>query len=174
MFLGFITGLMWGLYISTILFLYACVSDPIQQREVDSSEYAELLEKVNEECAKEEDPAQSRIHRGTFFDCLPPVYINCLGWMNIYEAHYNPHTFHVNSAQTVLVRLDGKMLRISKPDRVMLKHGFHSDPTLIETEPRMISQSIVSSFHRVLLLFTRYPFITTRFNLLNPMPNSLV
>jgi hypothetical protein len=62
--------------------------------------------------------------------------------MNLYDDHYSPNTFHVNLVQTVLVRLEGKMLRISKPDRVMLKHGFHLDPTLIENEPRMISQQI--------------------------------
>lgn len=62
--------------------------------------------------------------------------------MNLYDEHYNPNTFHVNSVQTVLVRLDGKMLRISRPDKVMLKHGFHTDPTLVENEPRMIAQNI--------------------------------
>jgi hypothetical protein len=62
--------------------------------------------------------------------------------MNLYEQHYNPHTFHINAIQTVLVRLDGKMLRISRPDKVMLKHGFHTDPTLVENEPRMIAQNI--------------------------------
>lgn len=60
----------------------------------------------------------------------------------MYEQHYNPHTFHINAIQTVLVRLDGKFLRISRPDKVMLKHGYHTDPTLVENEPKMIAQNI--------------------------------
>jgi hypothetical protein len=61
---GFITGILWGLYAATILFLYVCVSDPIQPQEVDTAEYAELVEKVKEECVKEENPAQAKIFRG--------------------------------------------------------------------------------------------------------------
>lgn len=63
-FLGFITGILWGLYAATILFLYVCVSDPIQPQEMDSNEYSELLEKVKEECIREEHPAQAKIYRG--------------------------------------------------------------------------------------------------------------
>ena len=62
--------------------------------------------------------------------------------MNILNEHYHPHTFHVNTIQTVLVRLDGCLLRISRPERAMLKHCFHVDPTLTEPEPRMKAQNI--------------------------------
>jgi len=62
--------------------------------------------------------------------------------MNIFNDRYSPHTFHVNGVQTVLVRLDGNLLRISRPERAMLKHAFHADPTLTEPEPRMLAQTI--------------------------------
>jgi hypothetical protein len=48
----------------------------------------------------------------------------------------------VNTIQTVLIRLDGNLLRISRPEKAMLKHCFHTDPTLNESEPRMTGQNI--------------------------------
>ena len=62
--------------------------------------------------------------------------------MNVLNEPYNPHTFHVNRIQTVLVRLDGNMLRISRPGRNLLKHAFYDDPTLTKKEPTMLAQSI--------------------------------
>lgn len=52
--------------------------------------------------------------------------------MNILDKPYDPQRSNIYSVKTVLLRLDGKMLRISRPDRALLKHGFHSDPTLTE------------------------------------------
>jgi len=62
--------------------------------------------------------------------------------MNIVNEHYSPRTFHVNTIQTVLVSVDGSLLRISRPERALLKHAFHTDRTLTEKTPRMVSQSI--------------------------------
>lgn len=74
--LGFITGVLWGLYAATILFLYLCVSDPIQSEELNPNEYNDLLEKIKEECIREEHPTQAKIFRG---NCL-------LMMMNIIKA----------------------------------------------------------------------------------------
>lgn len=126
---SFLSGLLWGFYVAAIMFLYFCVSDPEPKIREHKQKFDEdqLLEKIKEESAKEDDVRGKRIYKG---------------WMNILNEHYNPHTFHVNALQTVLVRLDGKLLRISRPATALLKHGFHSDPTLTESEPKMLGQSI--------------------------------
>lgn len=62
--------------------------------------------------------------------------------MNELRGRYNSASYHVNQAQTVLVRLDGKFLRVSRPARTVLKHAFHTDPTLTEVVPTFTSQSI--------------------------------
>lgn len=62
--------------------------------------------------------------------------------MNILNEEYNPNNFCVNTIQTVLVHLDGSLLLISKPEHSLLKHAFHTDPTLTKPEPLMISQNI--------------------------------
>lgn len=72
--------------------------------------------------------------------------------MNILNEPYNPHTFHVNNLQTVLVRLDGSMLRISRPNNMLLRHAIHEDPTLSKKEPKMISQSIYDITNAVVKL----------------------
>lgn len=79
-----------------------------------------------------------------------------LGWMNILNEHYNPQNFHVDTIQTVLVRLDGSLLRISKPEHSLLKHAFHIDPTLTEPEPKMISQNIYDLTNAKVCLFHIY------------------
>ncbi|KAK6011105.1 hypothetical protein OSTOST_23821, partial [Ostertagia ostertagi] len=94
---GFITGLLWGLYLSFIGFLYLFVSEP-----------------------------RSR------------------GWMNELKGKYSPATYHVNNAQSVLVRLEGTTLRISRPAKAVLKHAFHEDPTLTQPQPTMVSQTLYS------------------------------
>uniref|UniRef100_A0A915DMB9 Uncharacterized protein n=1 Tax=Ditylenchus dipsaci TaxID=166011 RepID=A0A915DMB9_9BILA len=108
----FMSGMIFGVYLSMI-----CSSPPPICDKV--------LDEMSAEAIKEEK--SRNIYKG---------------WMNILNEHYNPHTFHVNTIQTVLVRLDGNMLRISRPERAMLKHTFHTDPTLTEPEPRMLTQSI--------------------------------
>lgn len=62
--------------------------------------------------------------------------------MNELRGKYDSSTYHVNNAQTVLVCLDGNLLRISRPERTVLKHAFHTDPTLTEAKPAISSQSI--------------------------------
>ncbi|KAI6194514.1 SMP-LTD domain-containing protein [Aphelenchoides besseyi] len=125
----FFLGLLWGLYLSLILFLYICVSDPIPPEIVNVADYEETLEKIRKETMEEDTHDEDNIYKG---------------WMNLLPSgeSYSPHTFHVNSLQTVLVRLDGHFLRISFPNRAMLKHGFHTDPTLTDSEPRMLRQTI--------------------------------
>lgn len=76
--------------------------------------------------------------------------------MNILNEHYNPHNFHVNTIQTVLVRLDGSLLRISRPEHSLLKHAFHTDPTLTEAEPRIISQNIYDLTNAKVLVLMFY------------------
>ncbi|KAE9546817.1 hypothetical protein FO519_009971, partial [Halicephalobus sp. NKZ332] len=62
--------------------------------------------------------------------------------MNILEEEYDPLTFHVNSLQTVLVKLDKNNLRIWKPERTLLKHAFHDDPSFSKKFPPMVSHQI--------------------------------
>lgn len=62
--------------------------------------------------------------------------------MNELSGRYSPAAYHVNDAQSVLVRLDCNMLRISRPARHVLKHAFHTDATLTGPEPTMMGQSI--------------------------------
>lgn len=62
--------------------------------------------------------------------------------MNELRGRYDSATYHVNSTQTVLVRLHGNILRISRPERAVLKHTFHVDPTLTEPEPTIVGHSI--------------------------------
>jgi hypothetical protein len=40
--------------------------------------------------------------------------------MNFQDWNYDPFKFNIKSVETVLVRLEGKLLRISKPEQVML------------------------------------------------------
>jgi hypothetical protein len=122
---GFLTGLLFGLYLSLIAFLFICVSDPIMPGSISAQQCERVVDEVAEYSKKEE--------------ATPKVY---KGWMNILNEAYNPRTFHVNRIQTVLVRLDGCMLRISRPERQLLKHAYHDDPTLTKKEPTMLAQSI--------------------------------
>ena len=62
--------------------------------------------------------------------------------MNELRTRYSPANYHVNSAQSVLVRLEGSMLRICRPAKAVLKHAFYDDPTLKQNQPSMVSQVI--------------------------------
>ena len=55
-------------------------------------------------------------------------FVDLLGWMNFLtdSEQYNPRACNLDAIQTVLVRLHGKYLRISFPDKMMLKHAFHT------------------------------------------------
>uniref|UniRef100_A0A914GVW9 SMP-LTD domain-containing protein n=1 Tax=Globodera rostochiensis TaxID=31243 RepID=A0A914GVW9_GLORO len=140
---SFFAGLLTGFYLSLVTFLYLCVSEPIAASKSSCQTTVEQLEHVVlDQIAQDEQRinGSERIYKG---------------WMNILNEHYHPHAFHVNTIQTVLVRLDGNILRISRPERTMLKHCFHKDPTLTEPEPRMISQKMYDLTDAQILLRPR-------------------
>ncbi|KAL3075071.1 hypothetical protein niasHT_034946 [Heterodera trifolii] len=152
---SFVAGLLTGVYLSLLAFLFCCVSDPMSaaqrwrrdQQRLTSIEQLDHVGLGDNDKDKNDDSGQTVPSRDIAVGRQKQekgsntgrIY---KGWMNILSEHYHPHTFHVNSIQTVLVRLDGHLLRISRPERTMLKHCFHIDPTLTEPEPRMISQKI--------------------------------
>ncbi|KAI3414028.1 hypothetical protein GPALN_011494 [Globodera pallida] len=140
---SFFAGLLTGFYLSLVTFLYLCVSEPIAASKSDRQSTVEQLEQVVLDQITQDEQRISGSER---------IY---KGWMNILNEHYHPHAFHVNTIQTVLVRLDGNILRISRPERTMLKHCFHKDPTLTEPEPRMISQKIYDLTDAQILLRPR-------------------
>uniref|UniRef100_A0AAF5RW06 SMP-LTD domain-containing protein n=1 Tax=Wuchereria bancrofti TaxID=6293 RepID=A0AAF5RW06_WUCBA len=120
---GFISGFLWGLYMSFLCFLYFFVSGPVNKNHpVHSDVVLNILDEF-----KEQKTSRNTVYKG---------------WMNELRGKYDSSTYHVNNAQTVLVRLDGNLLRISRPERAVLKHAFHTDPTLTEAEPAISSQSI--------------------------------
>ncbi|VDN82546.1 unnamed protein product [Brugia pahangi] len=120
---GFISGFLWGLYMSFLCFLYFFVSGPVNENHpVHSDVVLNILDEF-----KEQKTSRNKVYKG---------------WMNELRGKYDSSTYHVNNAQTVLVRLDGNLLRISRPERAVLKHAFHTDPTLTEAEPTISSQSI--------------------------------
>ncbi|KAJ1358252.1 hypothetical protein KIN20_016640 [Parelaphostrongylus tenuis] len=135
---GFITGFMWGLYLSFVGFLYLFVSDQQPQRDPSLMKPHRLsfdegiLEDAQEAVGGEGNGlglGEGVVYRG---------------WMNELRGRYSPATYHVNQAQSVLVRLEGSTLRISRPAKAVLKHAFHEDPTLTQPQPTMVSQTIYS------------------------------
>ncbi|XGW08662.1 hypothetical protein V3C99_011184 [Haemonchus contortus] len=137
---GFLTGLCWGLYLSFIGFLYLFVSEPRSEIQRHPS-FANLENIAKEngifEQAREADECEGDalgIHEGVVYR----------GWMNELKGKYSPATYHVNNAQSVLVRLEGTTLRISRPAKAVLKHAFHEDPTLTQPQPTMVSQTMYS------------------------------
>ncbi|CAG9530661.1 unnamed protein product [Cercopithifilaria johnstoni] len=120
---GFMSGFLWGLYISFICFLYFFVSGPVNK---NLPVHSDVVVNISEEFKEQETP-KNKIYKG---------------WMNELRGNYDSSTYHVNNVQTVLVRLDGNLLRISRPERAVLKHAFHTDPTLTEAKPTVSSQSI--------------------------------
>uniref|UniRef100_A0A914QHT9 PH domain-containing protein n=1 Tax=Panagrolaimus davidi TaxID=227884 RepID=A0A914QHT9_9BILA len=69
------------------------------------------------------------------------IVILIIGWMNILNEPYNVHTSCYKNIQSVLVQLEGPILRISRPERLVMKHCTHDDPTFTEDYPPMLSQS---------------------------------
>lgn len=61
--------------------------------------------------------------------------------MNILNEPYNVHTSCYKDIQSVLVQLEGPILRISRPERLVMKHCTHDDPTFTEDYPPMLSES---------------------------------
>ncbi|KAK0422847.1 hypothetical protein QR680_007823 [Steinernema hermaphroditum] len=122
----FLLGVLWGFYLSFIGFLYFFVSEAAPQatpKEIPD----DVMREISEECEKNDSNESHVLYKG---------------WMNELRGRYSSFTYHVNQAQTVLVRLDGSMLRISRPERSVLKHSFHTDPTFTELEPKLVGQSI--------------------------------
>ncbi|KJH47697.1 hypothetical protein DICVIV_06221 [Dictyocaulus viviparus] len=157
---GFFTGILWGLYISFVGFLYFFVSElPVKQP--SSYLQARNLNILNEE---PEVAVEATNDKGYGLGVSEAVIYK--GWMNELRGKYSPATYHVNHAQSVLVRLEnffikdlsdgrcnlivdgiifkGSTLRISRPAKAVLKHAFHEDPTLTQPQPTMISQTIYS------------------------------
>uniref|UniRef100_A0A183UHD6 SMP-LTD domain-containing protein n=1 Tax=Toxocara canis TaxID=6265 RepID=A0A183UHD6_TOXCA len=123
---GFISGFLWGLYLSFIAFLYFFVSEPVPSVNARVTMASDVMFSISKELEQRKS-MKNVVYKG---------------WMNELRGRYDSATYHVNSAQSVLVRLDGKMLRISRPERNVLKHAFHTDPTLSEPEPTIRGQSI--------------------------------
>ncbi|CAI4232957.1 unnamed protein product [Auanema sp. JU1783] len=138
---GFLTGLLWGLYVSFSGFLYLFVSDPgratrsvqAARKRTSPSEDVDLALEANLD------------DEGTALGMKDHIVYR--GWMNELRTRYSPGCYHVNNAQTVLVRLEGSTLRISRPAKAGLKHAFHQDPTLQQSSPSMVSQSIYDLMH---------------------------
>ncbi|VDD88311.1 unnamed protein product [Enterobius vermicularis] len=124
---GFLIGLLWGLYISVVSFLFFFVSEPFPK--------ATERPFPDPSVSEESHACGTTVYKnqGKFF---------FKGWMNELRGRYDSATYHVNSTQTVLVRLHGNILRISRPERAVLKHTFHVDPTLTEPEPTIVGHSI--------------------------------
>ncbi|CAB3403823.1 unnamed protein product [Caenorhabditis bovis] len=132
----FLTGLFWGFYTTIIGFLYFFVSEPKVVQKEDENWFLDDPDDA--------DDAESRsigemIDDEAFGLTEGVVY---RGWMNELRSRYSPATYHVNSAQSVLVRLEGSMLRICRPAKAVLKHAFYDDPTLKQMQPTMVSQAI--------------------------------
>ncbi|CAL2032286.1 unnamed protein product [Caenorhabditis brenneri] len=133
---GFITGILWGFYSTVIGFLYFFVSEPKPKEEQkadwftgDEIETQEVLSPLGVDNI---DDQGFGLGEGVIYR----------GWMNELRTRYSPANYHVNSAQSVLVRLEGSMLRICRPAKAVLKHAFYDDPTLKQTQPSMVSQVI--------------------------------
>ncbi|CAI2345843.1 unnamed protein product [Caenorhabditis sp. 36 PRJEB53466] len=130
---GFITGVLWGFYSTVIGFLYFFVSEPKPKEEVRDEWFAD--EEVGERAsgrAENIDDQGFGLGEGVVYR----------GWMNELRTRYSPANYHVNSSQSVLVRLEGSMLRICRPAKAVLKHAFYDDPTLKQSQPSMVSQVI--------------------------------
>ncbi|CAJ0963423.1 unnamed protein product, partial [Mesorhabditis belari] len=127
---GFLTGLLWGIYISFIGFLYFFVSDPHPKKHRDPvvEEFSDV--EIAEEAHEALDT--SGLGEGVVYK----------GWLNELRSRYHPASYHVNNTQSVLVRLENSTLRISRPAKSVLKHAFHTDPTLTQPMPTMTAQTI--------------------------------
>uniref|UniRef100_A0AC34FFA9 PH domain-containing protein n=1 Tax=Panagrolaimus sp. ES5 TaxID=591445 RepID=A0AC34FFA9_9BILA len=63
------------------------------------------------------------------------------GWMNILYEPYNVHASCYKDIQPVLIQLEGPFLRISRPERLVMKHSTQDDPTFTKDFPPMLSES---------------------------------
>ncbi|KAK5974204.1 SMP-LTD domain-containing protein, partial [Trichostrongylus colubriformis] len=137
---GFLTGLLWGLYLSFIGFLYLFVSEP--KAKIDRHPSFANLDDIGTVNGKFEQACEADEGEGDALGMHEGVVYR--GWMNELKGKYSPATYHVNNAQSVLVRLEGTTLRISRPEKAVLKHAFYEDPTLTQPQPTMVSQTLYS------------------------------
>uniref|UniRef100_A0A8R1HS30 SMP-LTD domain-containing protein n=1 Tax=Caenorhabditis japonica TaxID=281687 RepID=A0A8R1HS30_CAEJA len=130
---GFFTGLIWGFYSTIIGFLYFFVSEPKPKEDVRDRWFDdEDVQNVSSSSVDKIDDQGFGLGEGVVYR----------GWMNELRTRYSPANYHVNSSQSVLVRLEGSMLRICRPAKAVLKHAFYDDPTLKQSQPSMVSQVI--------------------------------
>ncbi|KAH7716158.1 Protein F55C12.5 a [Aphelenchoides avenae] len=135
-----VSGMLIGLYVSHVIFLCTVVSSPDGANQVEDITSAEK-EKLT--------TPKDVVVKESLEESVSMVYE---GWMNILNEPYHPFTFHVNDIQTVLVRLEGSLLKISRPERPLLKHAFYEDPTLTDDEPKMLSVSVYDLSHATVAL----------------------
>uniref|UniRef100_A0A914WVZ0 Uncharacterized protein n=1 Tax=Plectus sambesii TaxID=2011161 RepID=A0A914WVZ0_9BILA len=121
----FVSGFFWGVYLCTVAFLYAFVSKPIEipQGRLPEEEVQEVVQEMNR---------QNNLDMQVIYK----------GWMNELKGRYDPGTYHPNQTRSVLVRLDGKYLRVARPGRNVIKYSYYKDPTATQPEPTMIGQSL--------------------------------
>ncbi|CAD6192021.1 unnamed protein product [Caenorhabditis auriculariae] len=138
---GLFAGLLWGFYLSIMGFLYFFVSEPKITTD-EGNEWAGM--KDDDVVAMNvKDTVTSQmlaLDDGQGFGLGDGIVYR--GWMNELRARYSPAAYHVNSSQSVLVRLEGSVLRICRPAKAVLKHAFYDDPTLRQAQPTMVSQTI--------------------------------
>jgi hypothetical protein len=122
------TGFIIGCYMCFVMYLYFHVNEPTKPKPVKP------LVSVNELKHVAEKNAQAQSDIAVLHKCYK-------GWMNILNEPYNVHTSCYKDIQSVLVQLEGPILRISRPERLVMKHCTHDDPTFTEDYPPMLSQS---------------------------------
>uniref|UniRef100_A0A0M3JGS9 Pecanex-like protein n=1 Tax=Anisakis simplex TaxID=6269 RepID=A0A0M3JGS9_ANISI len=88
---GFFSGLLWGLYLSFLGFLYFFVSEP-QQRRASVTTHASAVMTSNDIIFSISEELQQRKTAKNI------VY---KGWMNELRERYDPATYHVNQCQTI-------------------------------------------------------------------------
>lgn len=72
--------------------------------------------------------------------CMPPPssLFMSQGWMN--EIHsYDPEMYHATLTHSVYVRLEGSVLRLSKPNRNISRRAAHNEP---KPDVTFVSQKI--------------------------------
>lgn len=60
------------------------------------------------------------------------------GWMNEI-SNYDPETYHATLTQSVFVRLEGSIIRLSKPNHNIARRAAHNEP---KPDVSFISQKI--------------------------------
>lgn len=74
--------------------------------------------------------------------------------MNILNDSYRHSSFHINHVQSVLIVLEEHKLRILHPERAVLKHTFHTDPSLNDPEPKIMAETVYDLVNAVVSQFS--------------------